>query len=222
MLQAEHISFSYRKKQVLRDVCFTAKEGDFIGIIGKNGCGKSTLLSILAGVRKPDSGSVSFLDTDLFAKSTVPAETIGYVPQLNPLLPELSVGDNLKLWLRDTSPSNKEACMSLYREMDLTDYLALPVAKLSEGMKKRVSIASVLQNHPKLLILDEPSAALDLPCKELIHNQLRSFTAKGGIVLFTTHEEAEFSLCTTLYILKDGRLQLADCGQDRHTLVQQF
>ena len=222
MLQAEHISFSYRKKQVLRDVCFTAKEGDFIGIIGKNGCGKSTLLSVLAGVRKPDGGDLSFLNTDLFAKSTVPAETIGYVPQLNPLLPELSVGDNLKLWLRDTSASNKEACMSLYREMDLTDYLSLPIAKLSEGMKKRVSIASVLQNHPKLLILDEPSAALDLPCKELIHNQLRSFTAKGGIVLFTTHEEAEFSLCTTLYILKDGMLQLVDSGQDRHTLVQQF
>ena len=138
MLQAEHISFSYRKKQVLRDVCFTAKEGDFIGIIGKNGCGKSTLLSVLAGVRKPDGGSVSFLNADLFAKSTVPAETIGYVPQLNPLLPELSVGDNLKLWLRDTSSANKEACASLYREMDLTAYLSLPVAKLSEGMKKRV------------------------------------------------------------------------------------
>lgn len=222
MLQAEHISFSYRKKQVLRDVCFTAKEGDFIGIIGKNGCGKSTLLSVLAGVRKPDSGSVSFLNKNLFAKSTVPAETIGYVPQLNPLLPELSVGDNLKLWLRDTSSSNKEACASLYREMDLADYLSVPVAKLSEGMKKRVSIASVLQNHPKLLILDEPSAALDLPCKELIHNQLLSFTAAGGIVLFTTHEEAEFSLCTTLYILKDGVLQLADPAQDRHTLVQHF
>ena len=222
MLQAEHISFSYRKKHVLRDVCFTAKEGDFIGIIGKNGCGKSTLLSILAGVRKPDSGSVSFLNGDLFAKSAVPAETIGYVPQLNPLLPELSVGDNLKLWLRDTSAANKEARVSLCREMELTDYLSVPVAKLSEGMKKRVSIASVLQNHPKLLILDEPSAALDLPCKELIHNQLRSFTAKGGIVLFTTHEEAEFSLCTTLYILKDGMLLLVDSGQDKHTLVQQF
>lgn len=222
MLQAEHISFSYRKKQVLRDVCFTAKEGDFVGIIGKNGCGKSTLLSILAGVRKPDSGAVSFLGTNLFAKSTVPAETIGYVPQLNPLLPELSVGDNLKLWLRDTSSVNKEACALLYREMDLADYLSVPVAKLSEGMKKRVSITSVLQNHPKLLILDEPSAALDLPCKEIIHNQLQAFTAKGGIVLFTTHEEAEFSLCTTLYILKDGVLQLADAAQDRHTLVQHF
>lgn len=222
MLQVEHISFSYRKKQVLRDVCFTAKEGDFIGIIGKNGCGKSTLLSVLAGVRRPAGGSVSFEDTPLYTKASVPAETVGYVPQLNPLLPELSVRDNLKLWLRDSELSTKEDTEHLYEQMGLMDYFRTPVGKLSEGMKKRVSITSVLQNHPKLLILDEPSAALDLPCKEIIHEQLLSFSRKGGIILFTTHEEAEFSLCTTLYILKDGILVRADDTQDKHALIQQF
>ncbi|MBR2409097.1 MAG: heme ABC exporter ATP-binding protein CcmA [Lachnospiraceae bacterium] len=222
MLQVEHISFSYRKKQVLRDVCFTAKEGDFIGIIGKNGCGKSTLLSVLAGVRRPAGGSVSFENTPLYTKASVPAETVGYVPQLNPLLPELSVRDNLKLWLRDSELSTKEETEHLYEQMGLMDYFRTPVGKLSEGMKKRVSITSVLQNHPKLLILDEPSAALDLPCKEIIHEQLLSFSRKGGIILFTTHEEAEFSLCTTLYILKDGILVRADDTQDKHALIQQF
>ena len=222
MLQVEHISFSYRKKQVLRDVCFTAKEGDFIGIIGKNGCGKSTLLSVLAGVRRPAGGSVSFEDTPLYTKASVPAETVGYVPQLNPLLPELSVRDNLKLWLRDSELSTKEEREHLYEQMGLMDYFRTPVGKLSEGMKKRVSITSVLQNHPRLLILDEPSAALDLPCKEIIHEQLLSFSRKGGIILFTTHEEAEFSLCTTLYILKDGILVRADDTQDKHALIQQF
>lgn len=222
MLRVEHISFSYRKKQVLKDVCFTAKEGDFIGIIGKNGCGKSTLLSVLAGVRKPDNGSIFFEDMPLYTKTGIPAETVGYVPQLNPLLPELSVKDNLKLWLRDSSPASKESLNSFCGQMGLTEYLNVPVAKLSEGMKKRVSITSVLQNHPKLLILDEPSAALDLPCKEIIHDQLLSFTKNGGIVLFTTHEEAEFSLCTTLYILRDGILYPANQTQDKHALIQQF
>ena len=106
--------------------------------------------------------------------------------------------------------------------MGLTDYLHVPVAKLSEGLKKRVSIASVLQNSPKILILDEPSAALDLPCKEVIHEQLLSFTGNGGIVLFTTHEEAEFSLCTTLFVLKDGSLQQVPGDLDKHALIQQF
>ena len=222
MLCAEHISFSYRKKQVLRDICFTAKEGDFIGIIGKNGCGKSTLLSVLAGVRRPASGTLSFHGAPLFSKAHVPAETVGYVPQLNPLLPELSVRDNLKLWCRDTASSSGEATETLYRQMGLTEYFGVPVAKLSEGMKKRVSITSVLQNHPKILILDEPSAALDLPCKEIIHEQLLTFTKNGGIVLFTTHEEAEFSLCTTLYILKDGILQHTDNLQDKRALIRAF
>ena len=222
MLQVEHISFAYRKKQVLRDVSFTAEKGAFIGIIGKNGCGKSTLLSVLAGVRQPDGGSVSFQGAPLFGKGNDTADIVGYVPQLNPLLPELSVRDNLKLWLRNKASGSSEETLTLYQQMGLADYMNVAVSKLSEGMKKRVSITSVLQNHPKILILDEPSAALDLPCKEIIHNQLLSFTEQGGIILFTTHEEAEFSLCTTLYILKDGLLVRADDTQDKHTLIQQF
>lgn len=222
MLCAEHISFSYRKKEVLRDVSFSAKEGDFIGIVGKNGCGKSTLLSVLAGVRRPAGGTLSYEGSPLYTKKRIPADIIGYVPQLNPLLPELSVRDNLKLWLRNTSADTDDSPESLYHHMGLTDYLQVPVAKLSEGLKKRVSIASVLQNSPKILILDEPSAALDLPCKEVIHSQLLSFVKKGGIVLFTTHEEAEFSLCNTLYILKDGILHPASDTQDMHLLIQNF
>ena len=111
MLNVEHISFSYRKKEVLRDISFTAKEGDFIGIIGKNGCGKSTLLSVLSGVRQPACGIVSYNGVPLFSSKKsiceqsgsvssdtavsawTPADIIGYVPQLNPLLPELSVRD---------------------------------------------------------------------------------------------------------------------------------
>ncbi len=220
MLRVEHISFAYRKKQVLKDISFTAQDGDFIGIIGKNGCGKSTLLSVLAGVKRPAGGDVFLEDAPLFSKKESLADTIGYVPQLNPLLPELSVQDNLKLWLRPTGASSKETVEDLYQQLGLTDYLRTPVAKLSEGLKKRVSIASVLQNNPKILILDEPSAALDLPCKEVIHEQLLSFTKNGGIVLFTTHEEAEFSLCTTLYILKDGILHQVPNAQDKSALLQ--
>ena len=222
MLSVEHISFSYRKKEVLRDVSFTAKEGDFIGIIGKNGCGKSTLLSVLSGVKRPAGGTVSYGDVSLSSGTAHPADLIGYVPQLNPLLPELSVRDNLTLWKRNNTDSPDTDSTSLYQQLGLTDYLRTPVAKLSEGLKKRVSIASVLQNNPKILILDEPSAALDLPCKEVIHEQLRSFAENGGIVLFTSHEEAEFSLCTTLYILKDGTLLPAPDTSDLHALIQQF
>lgn len=222
MLQAEHISFSYRNKQVLRDICLTAKEGDFIGIIGKNGCGKSTLLSIFAGVKKPAGGTLLWQGLPLYKKGTVPARLTGYVPQLNPLLPELSVKDNLRLWQQTGDKGSREFADHLYRQMGLAECFGVPVAKLSEGMKKRVSIASVLQNQPKLLLLDEPSAALDLPCKELIHRQLSSFTKSGGIVIFTTHEEAEFSLCSALFILKDGILEEVAPSLAQTDLIQKF
>lgn len=222
MLCAEHISFSYRKKHVLRDICFTAKEGDFIGIIGKNGCGKSTLLSVLAGVQPPASGLLLYQGAPLYSKGCTPAKIVGYVPQLNPLLPELTVRDNLRLWRQNKTSLPEDASEKLYCQMGLTECFTTPVKKLSEGMKKRISIASVLQNAPKILILDEPSAALDLPCKEIIHRQLLSFTGNGGIVLFATHEEAEFSLCTTLYILKDGVLQSTEPEQNKSILIQHF
>lgn len=220
MLEVSHLSFSYRRKKVLTDISFTAKEGDFIGIIGKNGCGKSTLLSILAGVRKAASGTVTLDGAPLFLKRQAPSRTVGYVPQLNPLLPELSVWDNLRLW-RKTDAAGEAGRQKLYDEMLLTELFKTPVAKLSEGMKKRVSIASVLQNKPKLLVMDESSAALDLPCKEIIHRQLQTFTQSGGILLFTTHEEAEFALCSSLYILKDGVLQIAD-HLSREELMERF
>lgn len=222
MLQAEHLSFSYRNKQVLRNICLTAKEGELIGIIGKNGCGKSTLLSVLAGVKKPADGTLLWQGTPLYKKKNAAAKLVGYVPQRNPLLPELSVRDNLKLWRQTSAKTSRGDTECLYQQMGLTECFGTPVAKLSEGMKKRVSIASVLQNHPKLLLLDEPSAALDLPCKEMIHKQLLSFTKNGGIILFTTHEEAEFSLCTTLYILRAGCLQPANRALDQTALLREF
>lgn len=217
MLNVSHVAFAYRKHPVLTDINLTAKEGDFVGILGKNGCGKSTLLSILAGVRKQNSGTLLWDDTPLFGHSAKPSDLVGYVPQLNPLLPELSVQDNLRLWSKDRSTFS-EASAQLFNEMGLSDFMRTPVRKLSEGMKKRISLASVLQNSPKILILDESSAALDLACKEQIHKQLKAYTDHGGILLFTTHEESEFALCNRIYVMQDGVL-VASSAEEAHDLL---
>lgn len=219
MLEINHLTFSYHRHPVLKDITFSVKEGEFVGIIGKNGCGKSTLLSILAGVQKQAAGTILFNGTPLFEKGKAPSLKIGYVPQKNPLLTELSVRDNLKLWQQEKDPAKITA---LLEEMQLKDLLSTTVSKLSEGMKKRVSIASVLQNSPRILVMDESSASLDLPCKDIIHRQLSSFVADGGRVIFTTHEETEFALCSALYILKDGVLLPADPSLSKSELVSRF
>lgn len=219
MLEINHLAFSYHRHPVLKDITFSVKEGEFVGIIGKNGCGKSTLLSILAGVQKPSAGTILYNGTPLFEKGKAPSLKIGYVPQKNPLLTELSVRDNLKLWQQKKDPEKTDA---LLEEMQLKDLLSTTVGKLSEGMKKRVSIASVLQNSPKILIMDESSASLDLPCKDIIHRQLTAFVSNGGCVIFTTHEETEFALCSSLCILKDGVLHPADSSLSKSDLVSRF
>lgn len=227
MLKAEHISFSYHRKQVLKDVSFQADNGEMLGFIGKNGCGKSTLLSIMSGALPCQGGLVTYDGHPLFQKKKELSKLIGFVPQLNPLFPELSVKDNLALFClpdkKTRSESEKEVSAGdLFSSLELTEVFRTPVRKLSEGMKKRVSIASVLQNHPSILILDEPTAALDLPCKELIHSVLLDFLSKGGIALMTTHEEPDFFICDHLFVLKNGILSSVEKNQPKNQLIQQM
>ena len=94
--------------------------------------------------------------------------------------------------------------------------------RLSGGMKKRVSIACALSNHAPVLIMDEPGAALDLECKELIRNYLREYMAGGGAVVLTSHELAELAMCTDMYVLKQCRLTKIVNGSSAEELIRQF
>lgn len=211
MLHASNISFSYKKKPVLVNLSLTVKQGSCVGIVGVNGCGKSTLLSILAGAKKPQKGA------RLLNGSS------SYVPQENPLMEELCVRDNLLLWYPGSSRQLlSELQTGLLAVLQLTDILQLPVHKLSGGMKKRVSLAAALLSHPDILILDEPSAALDLPCKEDIRHYLQLFLNEGGTIILSTHEEAELALCTSLYILKEHTLYEIPCTLRGQELIQLF
>lgn len=224
MIRLEDISFSYRQKNILSCVSLTINRGDCIGIIGANGCGKSTLLSLVAGVRMPKSGCILF-DQKPLGAAVKRSGLIGYVPQDNPLIPDLSVRDNLKLWYHGSgSQFEQELSGGFLKLLGIPDFLKMPASKLSGGMKKRVSIGMALQNHPRLLILDEPSAALDLVCKADIRSYLSVYLQNGGTILITTHEETELVLCNRLYLLQNGRLHQTDPalrGDKLIALIQQ-
>lgn len=207
MITVDNIHFSYRNNCILRNVSFSIKAGECIGIVGANGCGKSTLLSILSGSRRCHNASMIYDNTDLLKDSRKRSSLIGYVPQENPLMADLNVFDNLLLWFHGSKGDLEQALLQPSISMlGIQSFLKKPAKELSGGMKKRVSFALALINQPRLLILDEPSAALDLPCKSDIHNYLQTFLKEGRTILLTTHEEDELSLCTTLYILMDGML----------------
>lgn len=224
MISIEDISFSYRKKKILRSVSLEIHQGDCIGFLGANGCGKSTLLSLIAGVRTPKCGRILY-DGKPLNTAIRQSGTLGYVPQDNPLIPDLSVKDNLKLWYRGSSDQFRhELSEGFLHLLGISDFLHMPASKLSGGMKKRVSIGMALQNHPRVLIMDEPSAALDLACKADIRSYLSVYLQNGGTVLITTHEETELVLCNRLYLLYDGQLHQTDTtvrGEQLLALIQQ-
>ncbi len=210
MIEIENLTSAYGRKKVLQGVSFAAERGECIGIVGPNGCGKSTLLSIMAGVLKPASGSIRYYGNDALENRVVFRKMTGYVPQENPLMPELSVYDNLKLWYTDKAELMKELKEGFLQILGISEFLKMPVSKLSGGMKKRVSIGIALSGMPPVLILDEPSAALDLVCKEDIRRYLQIYLERKGTVVITTHEESELSLCGRLYVMKGGKLVEAD------------
>lgn len=197
MVKIKNINFSYKNNQILNDVSFEVPTGKCVGIIGSNGCGKSTLLSIVAGSRKANSGEIEFSE----------GTKVGYVPQDNPLLPDLTAYDNLLLWYKGSAKELKEELKTdLISMLGIDAFLKKPVKKLSGGMKKRLSLAIALINKPTFLIMDEPSAALDLPCKQDMQGYLKEYLATGGSVLITTHDEEEMDLCSALYVVKKGEI----------------
>ena len=206
MIEIKQIQKKYKKKAVLTDINLDVQEGSCVGILGGNGSGKSTLLSILAGVQKADNGSFLWGGADLFKNETIREEILGYVPQGNPLMEELTAWDNLRLWY-EKDELKKELDGGVLDMLGIPDFLKVPVRKMSGGMKKRLSIGCSVANHPKLLLLDEPSAALDLICKERIGNYLKDFKAQGGSIILATHDVQEIELCDVWYILKNGMLE---------------
>lgn len=218
-IEINGISKRYKKKQVLRDICLQAESGCCIGILGANGCGKSTLLSILARVQPCDSGSFLADGVDLLKDSNAHAKLVGYVPQGTPLIEELSARDNLLLWY-DRKTMTQELTDGVLSMLGIGDFLHVTVSKMSGGMKKRLSIGCAMASNPTVLLLDEPTAALDLACKQNISSYLRRFKEKGGILLLTTHDVAELSLCDAYYIIRDGALVPFDYDGDVQKLVE--
>lgn len=207
-VKVEGVCKSYGQKKVLKNASFIARQGECVAIAGLNGSGKSTLLSILAGVQRADSGKAEVNGIDIFRDTKAAAKIIGYVPQENPLIQDLTVKDNLKLWYCDSPlDMEKELRDGFLKLLGIDKMLKTSVKKLSGGMKKRVSIGISMWADPKVLILDEPSAALDLVAKKDIREYLKNYLKSGKTVLLATHDEDELDICSKIYVMSQGMLK---------------
>ena len=218
-ISVQNIQKSYRSKRVLQGVSFTAQNGDCIGVLGGNGTGKSTLLRALAGVIRADAGQFLWNEHDLLRDDKRREAFVGYVPQGTPLLQELTARDNLRLWY-DRAALEKALDEGVLRILGVDKFLKTPVRKMSGGMKKRLSIGCAVAHDPRILLLDEPSAALDLVCKEQILQYLTVFRRRGGVVILSTHDVQEIGVCSARYMLRGGEAQPYAFDGDVQRLVE--
>lgn len=223
-ISVKGIASFYGKKQVLKQVSFQAEAGTCTALIGANGCGKSTLLNILAGLRAPQQGTIAFDGCEAVGKEgkELFLSYIGYVPQENNLIPELTVKDNLLLWYQDKKALEQELERGFLHMLGLQDMLTLRTGKLSGGMKKRVSIGCALAGNPSVLLLDEPNAALDLPGKADIRSYLSFYKEQGGTIIMATHEECDLELCEQVLCLKNGECHAIENTLRGQELLQQM
>ena len=215
MLKIDKLSLSYKNKNVIKKASLEIDYGSFIGLLGANGSGKSTLLSALAGVKKPDSGDVILDDLSLTGNTAEYRKNFGYVTQENPLIPELTAVDNLRIW----TPMNRSEIIKTISSLPLSrlgvsEFADMRVSNMSGGMKKRLALTSILMNKPMVLLMDEPFSALDMVARHDILDYIISFKQAGGIVIIASHEESVFKACDRVYLIENGNVSQISSGAD--------
>ena len=174
MISAENISFSYGKNKILEDISFRVEDGECLVITGENGSGKSTLLSILAGVKKPSTGTVEANGK------------IGLVPQGSSIFDDMTVKENLSFFAGLAGRKLTKI------PFDLARYKNVKASRLSGGYKKRLNVACTLVTGPSIWLFDEPCANLDVRWKAEMIKLVRSCKQKGCTVLYVGHDPEEY------------------------------
>lgn len=211
-LSVRDVSKTYKGRKdarpALTEVSFSIEQGDFFGLLGPNGAGKSTLIGILAKTVKPDTGDVSVLGFDLDKNWQNFKMSVGIVPQEITFDPFLTVWETLSLQSGYFGLRNNDAWLNEMLDiLELSGKKKDPVSRLSGGMKRRVLIAQALVHKPPLIVLDEPTAGVDINLRHALWNFMEELNRRGHTIILTTHylEEAE-RLCKNVAMLNHGKV----------------
>jgi ABC-2 type transport system ATP-binding protein len=198
--------------QALNGVSFDIQQGEFFGLLGPNGAGKTTLISILAGLSRATGGQVKVMGHDVVADYAAARQSLGIVPQELVFDPFFSVVETLRIQSGYFGVKNNQAWIDeVLAELGLADKASANMRQLSGGMKRRVLVAQALVHRPPVIVLDEPTAGVDVELRQTLWRFVARLNREGHTVLLTTHylEEAE-ALCGRIGMLKGGKLVALD------------
>lgn len=210
-----NVSCSRKGKKILEDVTLDVESGTVMGLLGPNGAGKTTLIRLVAGLARPDAGTIHVCGENAAKRSVRFRRLIGLVPQENTLESELTVGESLLAYARLYGINDaKEMVHQTSERYHLSDFLDKRPEEISGGMKRRAVIARAAMTDPAVLLLDEPSAGLDPDLRHEVWALIRKLRDAGKTLLLTTHymEEAE-RLCGRIAFLRAGRLRALDTAE---------
>jgi len=198
--------------RALDGVSFDIGEGEFFGLLGPNGAGKTTLISILAGLTRATRGRVTVMGHDVVADYAAARKALGVVPQELVFDPFFSVRECLRIQSGYFGIQRNDAWIDeLLAGLGLADKAGANMRQLSGGMKRRVLVAQALVHKPPVIVLDEPTAGVDVELRQTLWSFIARLNKQGHTVLLTTHylEEAE-ALCSRIAMLKQGRVVALD------------
>ena len=218
IVELKNISVAFDGEQILDDLSLTIKDKEFITFLGPSGCGKTTTLRLIAGFLEPDSGDILFENKKI---NGVPAykRQVNTIFQRYALFPHLNVYENIAFGLRIKKKSEKvikEKVAEMLKLVNLTGLEKRSIDTLSGGQQQRVAIARAIANHPKVLLLDEPLAALDLKLRKDMQKELKKIQEQLGITfIFVTHDQEEaLTMSDRVVVMDGGKIQQVGTPKD--------
>jgi ABC-2 type transport system ATP-binding protein len=214
-IQISNVEKSYKAFKALKGVSLTIEEGEFFGLLGPNGAGKTTLISTVAGLIRPDVGSVKIHGHDVVTDFRAARKMLGVVPQELVFDPFFTVRETLRLQSGYFGIKNNDKWIDeVMANLDLTNKADVNMRALSGGMKRRVLVAQALVHKPPVIVLDEPTAGVDVELRQTLWKFIARLNREGHTVVLTTHylEEAE-AMCQRVAMLKQGKVVALDTMQ---------
>src|SRR6056300_744140 len=206
-LVIENVSKNYGNFQALKGINLHLKKGEIVGLLGPNGAGKSTLMKILTGYYSEWEGEIHFLDQDLRSELQSIQKKTGYLPENNPLYPEMYVVEYLK-YVADLYKIANPPLKEIVRKTGLETHLKNKISTLSKGYRQRVGLAAALLHNPEVVILDEPTTGLD-PNQLIEIRKLIRALGKEKTVILSTHILQEVdAICDRVVIINKGEIVL--------------
>ncbi|MEB0139718.1 MULTISPECIES: ABC transporter ATP-binding protein [unclassified Undibacterium] len=211
-IQINNIQKRYQSLQALDGVSLTIEEGEFFGLLGPNGAGKTTLISILAGLNRADAGNITVQGHDVVTDYRQARSKLGVVPQELVFDPFFTVRETLRMQSGYFGIKNNDSWIDeIMHNLDLTNKADTNMRALSGGMKRRVLVAQALVHKPPVIVLDEPTAGVDVELRQSLWQFIARLNREGHTVVLTTHylEEAQ-ALCNRIAMLKGGKVVALD------------